>query len=112
MPLSEQELHRDEMFDKVYVLMGDISPIIIYFANFPLSYIFVKSQVIYRTRKADFDLQPTSVIYILCKADIIDDTEGLHILRISPYSVRMRENKDQNNSENGHFLRNDSKSKS
>ena len=27
--------------------------------------------------------------------------------RISPYSVRMRENKDQNNSENGHFLRSD-----
>ena len=27
------------------------------------------------------------------------------ILRISPYSVRMRENTDQNNSEYGHFLR-------
>ena len=27
------------------------------------------------------------------------------ILRISPYSVRMRENKKQNNSEYGHFLR-------
>ena len=26
-------------------------------------------------------------------------------LRISPYSVRMRENTDQNNSEYGHFLR-------
>ena len=25
--------------------------------------------------------------------------------RISPYSVRMRENTDQNNSEYGHFLR-------
>ena len=36
----------------------------------------------------------------------------VYLLRISPYSVRMRENKDQNNSENGHFLRNDSKSKS
>ena len=28
-----------------------------------------------------------------------------HIIRISPYSVRMREKKDQNNSEYGHFLR-------
>ena len=27
------------------------------------------------------------------------------MLRISPYSVRMRENKGQNNSEYGHFLR-------
>ena len=27
------------------------------------------------------------------------------VLRISPYSVRMRENTDQNNSEYGHFLR-------
>ena len=27
------------------------------------------------------------------------------ILRISPYSVRMRENMDQNNSEYGHFSR-------
>ena len=26
-------------------------------------------------------------------------------IRISPYSVRMRENKEQNNSEYGHFLR-------
>ena len=73
MSLSEQELHRDEMFNKVYVLIGNISPIIIYYCNFPLSYIFVKSQVIYRTQNADFDLQPTSVIYILCKADVIDD---------------------------------------
>ena len=29
------------------------------------------------------------------------------ILRISPHSVRMRENADQNNSENRHFLRSD-----
>ena len=29
------------------------------------------------------------------------------ILRISPYSVRMRENTDQKNSEYGHFLRSD-----
>ena len=29
----------------------------------------------------------------------------LRILRIYPYSVRMRENADQNNSEYGHFLR-------
>ena len=32
-------------------------------------------------------------------------TEYREILRISPYSVRMRENTDQNNSEYGHFLR-------
>ena len=32
-------------------------------------------------------------------------TEYGEILRISPYSVRMRENADQNNSEYGHFLR-------
>ena len=31
--------------------------------------------------------------------------EYREILRISPYSVRMRENADQNNSEYGHFLR-------
>ena len=34
-------------------------------------------------------------------------TFGLNMersLRISPYSVRMRENTDQNNSEYGHFL--------
>ena len=71
--------------------------------------------MIYRTQKADFDLQLTSVIYIRCKADVIDDTERLfilRILRISPYSVRMRENKDQNNYEYGHFLRSNFKSKS
>ena len=77
MPLSiEQELHSDEMFYKAYVPMGDVSPIM-YYCNFPLSYIFVKSQVIYRTQKADFDLQPTSEIYTRCKADVIDDIEGL-----------------------------------
>ena len=32
-------------------------------------------------------------------------TEYGEILCISPYSVRMRENADQNNSEYGHFLR-------
>ena len=31
-------------------------------------------------------------------------TEYWAILHISPYSVRMRENVDQNNSEYGHFL--------
>ena len=31
-------------------------------------------------------------------------TENGEILRISPYSVRIRENTDQNNSEYGHFL--------
>ena len=34
-------------------------------------------------------------------------TECGEILRISPYSVRLRENADQNNSEYGHYLRND-----
>ena len=32
-------------------------------------------------------------------------TEYEEILRISPYSLRMRENADQNSSENGYFLR-------
>ena len=32
-------------------------------------------------------------------------TEYGEIRRISPYSVRMRENADENNSEYGHFLR-------
>ena len=32
-------------------------------------------------------------------------TEYGEILRISPYSVRMRKNKDQKNSEYGHLLR-------
>ena len=35
-------------------------------------------------------------------------TECEEILRISPYSVQMRENADQNNSEYGHFLRSQS----
>ena len=34
-------------------------------------------------------------------------TEYTEILHISPYSVQMRENEHQNNSEYGHFLRND-----
>ena len=34
-------------------------------------------------------------------------TEYGEILRISPYSVQIRENTDQNNSEQGHFLRSD-----
>ena len=97
------------MLNKVYGLMGDISPIIIYYCNFPLFYIFVKSQVIYRTQKAEFHLQPSSVIYIRCKAGVIDDIEGLRILRVFPYSVQMLENADQNNSEYGHFLCSDCK---
>ena len=32
---------------------------------------------------------------------------GVIVVRISPYSVRMRENTDQNNSAYGHFLRSD-----
>ena len=35
-------------------------------------------------------------------------TEYEEILRISPYSVRIRENTEENNSEYGHFLRSDS----
>ena len=34
-------------------------------------------------------------------------TEYGEIRRISPYSVRMRKNEDQNNSKYGHFLRSD-----
>ena len=34
-------------------------------------------------------------------------TEYGEIRSISPYSVQMRENKDQNNSEYGHFFRSD-----
>ena len=60
-----------------YVLMDDIFLIIMYYSDYPLSYIFVKSQVIYRIQKPDLNLQPTSVIYTRCKADFIDDTEGL-----------------------------------
>ena len=60
-----------------YVLLDDISLIIMHYCNYPLSYIIVKSQVIYRIQKADFNLQPTSLIYTGCKADFIDDTEGL-----------------------------------
>ena len=39
-------------------------------------------------------------------------TEYGEILRISPYSVRMRENADQNHSEYGRFSRSESKPKS
>ena len=35
-------------------------------------------------------------------------TESGEIRSISPYSIRMRENADQNNSEHGHFSRSDS----
>ena len=34
-------------------------------------------------------------------------TEYREILRMSPYSVRIRENKDLNNSKYGHILRSD-----
>ena len=57
--------------------MGDIFLIIMYYCDYPLSYIFVKSQVIYTFQRADLNLQPTSVIYTPFKADFIDDTEGL-----------------------------------
>ena len=69
--LPQWALPQPEFFPK------EIPPIIMYYFNFPLSYIFVKSQVICRTQKVDFDLQPTSIIYTRWKADIIDDTEGL-----------------------------------
>ena len=39
-----------------------------------------------------------------CSAFPIIQTEYREILRISPHSVQMRENTDQNNSEYGHFL--------
>ena len=48
-----------------------------YYYNFPLSYIYVKSQVLNWTQKTDFDLQPISVIYTRCNVDAIDDTVGL-----------------------------------
>ena len=48
-----------------------------YYYNFPLSYIYVKSQVLNWTQKTDFDLQPISVIYTRCNVDVIDDTVGL-----------------------------------
>ena len=60
-----------------YVVMDDIFLIIMYYWDYPLSYIFVKSQVIYRIQKADLNVQPTSVIYTRYKADFVDDTEGL-----------------------------------
>ena len=53
--------------------------LLVYYCNFPLHCIFVKPQVIYRTQKTDFDLQPTSVIYTQIKACITDGTEGLKI---------------------------------
>ena len=54
-----------------------------HYCSFSLSYIFVKSQVIYRTQKADFDLHPASVIYTRYKAGVMDDTEGLQIKILS-----------------------------
>ena len=50
-----------------------------YCCNFPLPYIFAKWQVIYRTQKTEFDLQPTSLIYTQFKSCAIDETEGLQI---------------------------------
>ena len=100
------------MLSKVYVLMGDTSPIIMYYCNSPLSYIFVKSQVVSRTQKADFDLQPTSVIYIRCKANVINDYWRTPYTPYLSISVQIRENTAQNNSEYEHFLRSDCKPKS
>ena len=48
-----------------------------YYYNFPLSYIYVKPQVLNWTQKTDFDLQPINVIYTRCNVDVIDDTVGL-----------------------------------
>ena len=59
------------MLHKAYIPLGDISSILVYYCNFPLSYIFGKSQVIYSTQKADFDLQSTSVIYARWKGDVM-----------------------------------------
>ena len=63
MGTSPTGLFPDQTFPRRIFTLVDISPIIIYYWNFPLSYIFAKSQVMYRTQKSDFDLRPTSVIY-------------------------------------------------
>lgn len=61
------------------VSLTNISTTKMYYCKFPLSYIFVKLQLIYRTHKADFDLCSTSVIHTQCKADVTYDTEGMQI---------------------------------
>ena len=42
-------------------------------------------------------------VFGLTLVRILQNSDG-EILHISPYSVQMRENTDQNNSEYGHFL--------
>ena len=48
-----------------------------------------------------FCLLETSQIITAWKLSVF----GVALVRISPYSVRMRENTDQKNCKNGHFLR-------
>ena len=50
-------------------------------------------------------IQSYSGLHLLAFALSRIRTEYGEILRISPYSVQMRENTDQNNSEYGQFLR-------
>ena len=67
-------------------------------------YGFDQRQVVYRTY-ALREKCPFSALF-WCAFSCIQ-TEYGEILYISPYSVHMRENADQNNSEYGHFLRSD-----
>ena len=46
-----------------------------------------------------------NVIFIICACFLRTKKETREKLCINPYSVQMRENTDQNNSEYGHFLR-------
>lgn len=66
-------------FPRRILTLLDISRIIMYYYNFPLTYIFVNLQVISRSQKTDFDLHPNSVIYTGWKAGVIDDTESMSI---------------------------------
>ena len=76
---SPSGLFSDQTFSRRRFPRLYMSPIIMHYCNFPFLYIFVKLQVLYRTRETDFDLQPTNVIYAQCKAYITNDTERLHI---------------------------------
>ena len=51
------------------------------------------------------------ILYIHCVKSVLIRSEYGEIIRISMYSVWIRENADQNNSEYGHFSRSDSFSK-
>ena len=79
---------------------------------------FQKLQKLHRTESSSEDLNvrilenPTPTLREKCSYSELFwsafshiRTEYEEILRISPYSVQMWENADQNNSEYGHFLR-------